>query len=376
MNTTPEKNLFYTNNTHEYLYSNHADILQDNYIYFPLEVDTEFTQNNLIDDVDGKFKSTTLTVQYRAIALETGTIFAHSENQSPRHPVCKHDVTLLDYLEQQGYEVSMSKEINLPADTAIIEFHLYAFFAVAELLRIFQGEYREDITRLITNPTSSQIEQGRRLRTSTTFGGKYYNWVEPSNWCLTINGRKFRVRISIKDTCAVQGTVGYAGFASNSGVELKYKDNFTNAEKAHMDIMYNQRTEDFDNYALGDLHNHTILIKNMEKMETIYNTLGLSKHFTPPRLTIGSTVSKLLEAAIINLFEGTSETKDIISTYCSDGCADTLKRITNRTACLNAKVDGGRCRNNKPTTTYLMVRYVILIYPVAMARDYALNYIL
>ena len=346
-------NTIFYSEAKDYIYSKPADVLQGEYIYCPLEADTEFTHAELLDNQGKKFNCTNLTVQVRSINAETGVIYAHPENLQPRHRTFTNGIALVDYLSYQGYEVSLSLEGGLDAYIPIIQFDIYAFFAVAELLRLFQGDYRKDVVNLVTNPKQAGIEQGRRLRTYTQCGNQVFNWVEMPRWCLVINNRKFRVRLSIYDTCAVHGNAKYASFCSNSGIELKYKDNFTGAEKAQMDIMYLKRPKDFDNYALGDLYNHTALLGNMSNFELIYKSLGLADYFSAPRLTIGSTVSKMLEASIKKLFNVDVNDKDIISRYCKYGSADWLKRKTGSTGCLNAKVDGGRCRNNRPIDTFV-----------------------
>ena len=343
--------IFYSH-SNDYIYHNPVNVLQEDYIYCPLELDTEYTHNELLDGEE-EFKCTTLTIQVRGISEEKGVIFAHPDNPQPRHQVLKHNVAMLDYLEQHGYKVELTRGQKPDVDMPIFQFDIYAFFAVAELLRLFRGEYRDDVRMLVTNPSNSGIEQGRRLRTYTQCSNQYFNWIEMPKWCLTINGRKFRVRLNIYDTCAVHGNANYASFCSNSGIELKYKDNFTNAEKAHMDVMYLKRPDDFDNYALGDLYNHTALLGNMENFKLIYESLDLEKYFQPSRLTIGSTVSKIIEASIKKLFDVPIDDKDVISRFCKYASADWLKRKTASTACLNAKVDGGRCRNNRPVDTYI-----------------------
>lgn len=345
-------NIFFSD-ANEYIYNKPVDVLQGEYIYCPLEADTEYTHAELLDNPSKQFNCTNITVQVRSINQDTGVIYSHPENSQARHQAFKNDIALVDYISHQGYEVSLSLESGLDVHTPIFQFDIYAYFAVAELLRIFQGEYQKNVRDLVTNPQNSGIEQGRRLRTYTQCGNQHFNWVEMPRWCLTINGRKFRVRLCIYDTCAVHGTANYASFCSNSGIELKYKDNFSSAEKARMNIMYRTRPKDFDNYALGDLYNHTALLGNMGNFELIYKSLDLEDYFTPPRLTIGSTVSKIVEGSIKKLFGVDVNDKDVISRYCKYGSADWLKRKTGSTGCLNAKVDGGRCRNNRPTDTFI-----------------------
>lgn len=180
--------MFYSE-SNDYIYNKFSNVLQDDYIYCPLEADTEYTHAELLDNPKKKFKCTNLTVQVRSIEKDTGGIYAHPNNPYPRHKTFKHGIALLDYLQEQGYEVHLSKCKGLDAQYPIFQFDIYAFFAVAELLRIFQGEYREDVKYLVTNPKLCGIEQGRRLRTYTKCSNKYFNWVEMPEWCLTLNNR-------------------------------------------------------------------------------------------------------------------------------------------------------------------------------------------
>ncbi len=320
----------------------------------PVEMDTEYTHPQFnINRPLGKLCKN-LTAQCRSIYQSEGRIYAHQDNyKQARHKVFLHGFAALDYLEDMGYEVELTRLSGWSArtDTPWIQFDIYAYFAVAELLRIFLGEYRDDVLSLVTHPTTYGIEQGRRLRTFTKHGNKLFNWVEMP-WELKINGMKHRVRLCIYDTCAVHGIANYASFCANSHVILLHKDNFTDLEKQIMDVMYTNRANDFDPYALGDLFNFDALLGNKENLLKIYTTLGLEKYFTCPRLTIGATVSRMLEASIKNLFNAEFNNKnDVINKFCKYGSTDWLKRITTTTACLNAKVDGGRCRNNRPIET-------------------------
>jgi hypothetical protein len=157
------------------------------------------------------------------------------------------------------------------------------------------------------------------------------------------------------DTCAVHGNSSYKNFCTNSGLKLDYKDLFTSAEKADMCRMYIERQIDFDLYSIGDLWNYKALLMNAENFKLIYKSLGLEDYFTLPRLTIGATVANMIEASILKMFAHhsyieTGYTKSaIIKEFCSYSTASWLKKKTTTTACYNSKVDGGRCRNNRPT---------------------------
>lgn len=322
-------------------------------VYLPIEIDTEYTHPHYDINNPELYRCTNLTVQCRAIVHSTGIIYKHPDSTvRRRHKPFKHGFVVLDYLEDYSYLVDLSRLSSWDTITQLpwLQIDIYAFFAIAELLRVFQGVYRDDVLTLVTHPTNFGIEQGRRLRTYTQAGNQLFNWVEMP-WVVTLNGEFYRLRIAIYDTCAVHGIASYASFCSNSGIQLKYKDNFTTAEKAIMDVMYTDRPDDFDNYALGDLYNHNALLGNMDNFSKIYDALGLTKYYTPPRLTIGATVARMVEAGIKNLFNASPDDRDVINTFCKYASADWLKRKSTTTACLNAKVDGGRCRNNRPTDT-------------------------
>lgn len=322
-------------------------------LYFPVELDTEYTHPTYNLNHPSHEICTNITVQCRAIDHSQGIIYSHPDIAAhARHKPFKHGFAALDYLEDYGHTVALTR---LPSwetsiDAPWLQFDVYSFFAVAELLRVFQGSYRTDVLSLVTNPTTYGIEQGRRLRTFTKAGNQLFNWVEMP-WLLKLDGEDYRVRLAIYDTCAVHGIANYASFCNNSGIRLEFKDNFTSEEKSIMAVMYNDRPEDFDNYALGDLYNHKALLGNAENFSKIYEALGLDKYFTPPRLTIGATVSRMVESVIKNLFDSDANDRDVINAFCKYGSADWLKRKSTSTACMNAKVDGGRCRNNRPTDT-------------------------
>jgi hypothetical protein len=324
-----------------------------NNLYFPVEIDTEYTHPTYDLNRPTHEICTNITVQCRAVDHTQGIIYSHPDIAlHARHKTFKHGFVAVDYLEDYGHTVALTR---LPSwetsiDASWLQFDVYSFFAVAELLRVFQGVYRTDVLSLVTNPTVYGIEQGRRLRTYTKAGNQLFNWVEMP-WLLKLDAVDYRIRLAIYDTCAVHGIANYASFCNNSGIKLEYKDNFTSVEKSIMKDMYNQRPEDFDNYALGDLYNHKALLGNAENFSKIYQALGLTNYFTPPRLTIGATVSRIVESGIKNLFDADANDREVINAFCKYGSADWLKRKSTTTACLNAKVDGGRCRNNRPTDT-------------------------
>jgi hypothetical protein len=327
--------------------------------FLPVEIDTEYYHLDYDINHAGQFKRVqkTLTNQLRAIAVDKAAIFAHPDiTDIARHPVFSSGFSVVDYLQALGHNASL-RRVNTPIgrnEYPVLMIHLYSFFTVAELYRIFTGEFLDDIKHITLHPGKQCIDQGRRTIASNTLHKGYSPWIELP-WILTLNNYEYRVCISLFDTCAVHGNSSYKNFCTNSGLKLDYKDLFTEAEKADMCRMYIERPIDFDLYSIGDLWNYKALLMNAENFKLIYKSLGLEDYFTLPRLTIGATVANMIEASILKMFAHysyieTGYTKSaIIKEFCSYSTASWLKKKTTTTACYNSKVDGGRCRNNRPT---------------------------
>jgi hypothetical protein len=327
--------------------------------YLPIEIDTEYFHLDYDINQAGQFKriQKTLTNQLRAIAVEEALIFAHPDiSDIARHPVFSSGFSVVDYLQALGHNASL-RHVNSPIgrnDYPVLMTDLYGFFLVAELFRIFTGVFLDDIKNITLHPGKQNIDQGRRTIASNTLHKGYSPWIELP-WILTLNNYEYRVCISLFDTCAVHGNSSYKNFCTNSGLKLEYKDLFTSAEMADMHRMYIERAIHFDLYSTGDLSNYKALLMNADNSKLIYKSLGLENYFTPPRFTIGATVAKMIEASILKMFAHysyieTGYTKSaIIKEFCSYSTASWLKKKTTTTACYNSKVDGGRCRNNRPT---------------------------
>ena len=136
-------------------------------------------------------------------------------------------------------------------------------------------------------------------------------------------------------------------------------------------------SKDFDSYSLGDLHVFDAAKNNSDNFRKIWNSLGIKDFFEPPKLTIGATVRDIFVAKVMKLFnvdpnDNNSETIDflglnkdekndfnkvkseLLNAVCKQGTAEHLKTFTTSTKCLNAKVEGGRCRNNRPNLIELI----------------------
>lgn len=327
-------------------------------LVLPLVVDTEYVglpTHWLLGFNPGRYG---LTSQWKGIHEGEGVILASPENKQSRHPVASSGFHLVDYLNQLGFKASI-KRFNPGTDDAKVRsltVVLYAHFALAEAMQIVHGEYREDFRNLMRaeEEKDPSFKMTRRLMSSTPceYGGSKSYVALP--WLLEVNGEQFRVNISWVDTCALHSQVSYKDLCEATGVKLEYKDNFSSKEKSRMDVMYSCKPEEFDQYALGDLHVYDTLKNNAELFGEVYETLGISEFFQPPKLTLGATVRDMLKPClrkklgIANDDKGNKAFNDVIEKYIKPASAAYLRLNTASTTAMLAKVEGGRCRNARP----------------------------
>ncbi|MDJ0716920.1 MAG: hypothetical protein QNJ54_22340 [Prochloraceae cyanobacterium] len=339
-------------------------------ITIPLTIDTEFTG----------MKRKGITGQVRGIFEPKGEIFAHPDlielakeigktEDDIRHPVFDSGFIGINYLKSIGVDIKLKKfyeyrdkgnkkkplkQNGLPIPWC--EFIVLSHYALAELLMMVTEEYRQDILDLIEHNWLRKIEQNKRVKTTTYHNGKPVSESIKLNWLVYINGKAFRVKLRIVDTVALHGVASYADLCETVGIDLKYKDTLTLEEKKNMHLIYFNQPEKFDNYALGDLEVYDILFNNAELFRKIYKSLDILEYYEPPKLTIGATIAQIFRCIIYKLFNISPEDKEgqkEILKLCFKGSAIYYKDIGYSTAALIAKVFGGRCRNNRPTTSFL-----------------------
>lgn len=335
--------------------------VEDEHMVIPLQIDTEFTTEKTWDVVP-QCTRTGITTQVKGISPNSKeVIFSHPEvaDKLPRHTPAITDFHPVDYLMALGHDCSLKTEDNLIAvrGLPIAHFVLYAHFAVAESMMIVRNRCAEDFEWLFSQKDPKRkFEMRRRLQASTVLtnknGGCTSNYVDLA-WKLTIDGINFRVRLTWIDTAAIHGAATYKDFCDASGVKLDAKDNFTNEEKADMLTMAINRPEEFDSYALGDLHIYDALVGNAKNMEQVYNAAGLEEYTAEPKLTIGATVKDLWTATLmkaVGMKKGSKEYTQFEKEFLTPASAQALRMNTKSTSAMLAKIVGGRCRNNRPTT--------------------------
>lgn len=335
---------------------------EDVNITIPLNIDTEYVSREYewLDKPHQARKA--LTTQIRGIAADEGIIFAHKTLTDARHPYATSGFHPIDYLKALGHNVSLTREEWVLAQNTLptVEFVLYGHFILAEAMLIVDGGFKDDFKRLmavsIKEAKAKFTMQRRMMATTPVKRGKETmntDYVDLP-WLMRMNGIQYKVRICFIDTAAVHGIASYKDLCEAAGVKLEYKDVFTKEEKGRMGEMYFQRADDFDAYALGDLYCYDALEANAVNFNRIYNSLDIEDFSQPPSLTIGSTVNRLFKAKLQKtLGLDDKQFKSFSERFLITVSASHLKKRSLETAGLLAKVEGGRCRNNRPTVVNL-----------------------
>jgi hypothetical protein len=340
-------------------------------ITISLVIDTEFTDQNR-----KKYKQQKrlgLTTQIKGVGIDVPKeIYAHTPlvNTGRQmmglkpYPMVDSDFHPIDYLYDCGLEVDLRQgfddELRTLPKCFIV---LYGHFLTAELNVICSGTVKERVKQLQRSTGDEQITSGRRAFCQTTIDGMKLDWVSLKH-IITINGFDYELCLKLVDTGAIHGVASYQAFCDAVGWKLTAKDNFTKEEKGKMLDMAIERPIEFEEYSLGDLDVYEALNCYYEQWQIVYQKLGLTEYFQCPKLTIGGTVKDLFEAALAAKLgldatddEGESIWRDslteIVDQYIKPASASNLRQFSTMTRALLAKVEGGRCRNNRPTDVFM-----------------------
>ena len=340
-------------------------------ITIPLVIDTEFTDKKGKKQYQQKSRLG-LTTQICGVGSDTPkSIFAHTQQVNAGRmlagvenlPMVESDFHPVDYLRSIGLTVDLwegteTELSELPKCFVV----LYGHFLTAEINMIASGTVKERIKNLQRSQGEEQITSGRRAYCQTTVHGKKLDWVSLKH-IISIEDYQYELCLKLVDTGAIHGVASYKDFCSAVDWELQYKDNFTSEEKSRMLDMAIERYKDFENYSLGDLEVYEALDSYYQKWQIVYEKLGLIEYFQCPKLTIGGTVKDLFEAALASKLEINSidedgksiwkdELSEVIEQFIKPASASDLRQFTTFTRALLSKVEGGRCRNNRPTDIF------------------------
>lgn len=316
-----------------------------------------------------------VTTQIKGIFQDKGIILAHPDletvgkqlNKPLRHPIANSGFHPVDWLNAIGINSRIHRHEKVIKEfkgekIPTCEFVIYSHFALAEFLMLANGGYLEDLKKIALSDKNVRAEMQRRMRVVTK--GKYgdSDSIELP-WIIYIENQMYRVKLSIMDTFAVHGVASYKDFCESAGIKLESKS-LMDVHISMMHLAYFLNPDEFDAYSLGDLHVYEALQNNSENFKKIWGSLGIDDYYEPPKLTIGATVRDIFQAKVCKEFglnpnnfkdekEFKKERKVLLEKVCQWGTAEYLKEFTTSTKALNAKVEGGRCRNNRPNITGL-----------------------
>ena len=308
-----------------------------------------------------------VTVQIRGVAESEGLIFVHPDQaqlaedtgRELRHPVINSPCVVQDWLQARGVDCEIFADPERYAGLKkSCRLQVLAHFALADVMFLAgDGQFAETLAKLYS---TRQLQMGRRLIAKASGHAQARSGSTGlAPFVIRFGSHHYRLSLEVVDTIGLHGNASYAELASNVGFTLDAKDTISrkgpNADITRMDEIYFERPEDFDAYALGDLFISDLIYRNEGLWAEIWQSLGIGHRFTPPKLTIGSTVADVLRNRIAEELGIASGDDALILNTTGTHNAGTLARYakSKNPISLLSKVDGGRCRNAKPTTVFM-----------------------
>ena len=336
-------------------------------LVIPFNLDAEFVDNLARSgpfDLELLRERSGVTIQIRGVAEDTGLIFVHPDQaelaeqtgRELRHPVISSPCVVQDWLNARGVDCEIFSDPQRYASLKkTCRLQVLAHFALADVMFLAgDGEFAEMLANLYS---TRRLQMGRRLIAKASGHAQSRSGSTGlAPFVIRFGDVFYRLALEIVDTIGLHGNASYAELAANVGFKLEAKDTISrkgpNADIARMDEIYFERPDDFDAYALGDLHVSDVIYNNERLWGAIWDSLGIEHRFTTPKLTIGSTVADLLRNRIAEALGVSSGDDDLIGNTTGTHNAGTLARLAKNKnpLALLSKVDGGRCRNAKPTT--------------------------
>ena len=368
-------------------------------------IDVEKVLNGGIKgNIEHYLKSRTgLTVQMKTWGKNNEKIFTtpflhnylKENNHNIRHDTLKSPLVVIDHMKSLGipasvrrierYDRDKKEKLAKIPNKLIIPFYFY--FGVADYGFIANDDdYRKDLKSFYANKKGRTITFDKHL--SSKYVGDNNSCETPfkTNWIININGTEFVIWLKFIDLVAMLGNRGLDSAFQIAGVEQKKeKDLIKDYEKPNMLDVYIYKSYEFDKYAgIADLQ-LDVLIDNIINLDNkIYEDFKLDylpDTYKQPSKTIGSSVVNLFNAVLtekilgaecqnvkpqnleyltgleektplknLTLKEYKKVQNNIFEILTKDASAESLLKYINQDfTFLLAKVQAGRCRNNKPS---------------------------
>jgi hypothetical protein len=385
-------------------------------LHMPKIIDSEwFNKNDIEKTLNGGLKGnvehyikprTCLTVQIKSWGKSNEKIFTSpflhnylKENNLPiRHEVLKSPLVFIDFMNSLGIPVKVrridrsdtDKKEKLAKIPNSLIIPIYWYFGIADLGFIANDDdYKKDIKSFYGKKKGRTLTFDKHLSTQYINDDINYEIPLKTNWIVNLNGTDFVVYLKSHDLNAMLGNRSLDSAYQIAGVEQKKeKDLIRDYEKSDMLSVYVNKPYEFDKYAsIGDLQLDKLVDKTTDLSDLFYEDFSINylhEDYKKPSKTIGSDVVRKFQAVLtdeiigsdcqkikqINLeyLTGLKEStslknlsykqykqvqNNIFDVLTKDASANNLLNYINQdTTFLLAKVQAGRCRNNKPSFFY------------------------
>ena len=272
----------------------------------------------------------------------------------------------IDHLQLRGFDISLHRVDSTMSNQEFLKvyeamkrpdqgnmktftFKMYAYWLNADLDKVFEGSYREDV---LQGQRREHIKLNRRI----TSNGNQNRW--RPRWFVIINGLVYKVAFDFADLGALQGMISYSSVLENLGMNYNVKKSLDNV-KNNMLFAIIKYAEEFKKYALDDLNIYEALKKHNELLYKVYEDLKIESFFVETKLTTGATVDDLQTAILLKKLGYTEKTKQAVeelSSLTKIASPKNMKSYVNIGHKIEsgiiakrregAKTAGGRCYNN------------------------------
>lgn len=155
--------MFYYN-TENHQYTNKVYNLENQDIYIPLEIDTEYQEWKFPEYK----KAQILTIQVSHCLKEhPGLILTHPDSANiAKHPLFETSFVGLDYLKHNGYKITEVNLMKPRKEIPVCYFDVYGFFLQADLYRMFHPKSKPTLDKFVLSEKKcyGMIQHDRRLQ--------------------------------------------------------------------------------------------------------------------------------------------------------------------------------------------------------------------